>query len=155
MYWDFKMTENLKESSKTQEKKNVFTKIKENLDDKEEQLAIVGGFVRLGVLVWSGFILTLNYITIPGWEQNKIDPTFIASVFTGTLSTWGVATAKKRGDGTMKMDKNNATNGVSSLSKADIEKLIEKASQTAPTQILRIEQAPIKIVTETKPKWDV
>ena len=138
------MTENLKESSKTQEKKNVFTKIKENLDDKEEQLAIVGGFVRLGVLVWSGFILTLNYITIPGWEQNKIDPTFIASVFTGTLSTWGVATAKKRGDGTMKMDKNNATNGVSSL--------IEKASQTAPTQILRIEQAPIKIVTETKPK---
>tara|TARA_S200000501_G_scaffold56057_1_gene46236 strand:+ start:1258 stop:1698 length:441 start_codon:yes stop_codon:yes gene_type:complete len=146
------MTENLKESSKTQEKKNVFTKIKENLDDKEEQLAIVGGFVRLGVLVWSGFILTLNYITIPGWEQNKIDPTFIASVFTGTLSTWGVATAKKRGDGTMKMDKNNATNGVSSLSKADIEKLIEKASQTAPTQILRIEQAPIKIVTETKPK---
>ena len=142
------MTENLKESSKTQEKKNVFTKIKENLDDKEEQLAIVGGFVRLGVLVWSGFILTLNYITIPGWEQNKIDPTFIASVFTGTLSTWGIATAKKRGDGTMKMDKNNP----SSLSKVELEKLIEKAAQTAPTQILRIEQAPIKIVTETKPK---
>ena len=149
------MTDNLKESSKTQEKKNVFTKIKENLDDKEEQLAIVGGFVRLGVLVWSGFILTLNYITIPGWEQNKIDPTFIASVFTGTLSTWGVATAKKRGDGTMKMDKNNAANVVSSLSKADLEKLIEKASQTAPTQILRIEQAPIKIVTETSSKKNV
>jgi len=149
------MTENLKESSKTQEKKNVFSKIKESIDDKEEQLAIVGGFVRLGVLVWSGFILTLNYITIPGWEQNKIDPTFIASVFTGTLSTWGVATAKKRGDGTMKMDKNNAANGVSSLSKVDLEKLIEKASQTAPTQILRIEQAPIKIVTETSSKKNV
>ncbi len=149
------MTENLKESSKTQEKKNVFSKIKESIDDKEEQLAIVGGFVRLGVLVWSGFILTLNYITIPGWEQNKIDPTFIASVFTGTLSTWGVATAKKRGDGTMKMDKNNAANGVSPLSKADLEKLIEKASQTAPTQILRIEQAPIKIVTETSSKKNV
>ena len=149
------MTENLKESSKTQEKKNVFSKIKESIDDKEEQLAIVGGFVRLGVLVWSGFILTLNYITIPGWEQNKIDPTFIASVFTGTLSTWGVATAKKRGDGTMKMDKNNAANGASGLTKADLEKLIEKASQTAPTQILRIEQAPIKIVTETSPKKNV
>ena len=155
MYRDYKMTENLKESSKTQEKKNVFSKIKESIDDKEEQLAIVGGFVRLGVLVWSGFILTLNYITIPGWEQNKIDPTFIASVFTGTLSTWGVATAKKRGDGTMKMDKNNAANGVSSLSKVDLEKLIEKASQTAPTQILRIEQAPIKIVTETSSKKNV
>ena len=149
------MTENSKESPKTQEKKNVFSKIKESIDDKEEQLAIVGGFVRLGVLVWSGFILTLNYITIPGWEQNKIDPTFIASVFTGTLSTWGVATAKKRGDGTMKMDKNNAANGVSPLSKADLEKLIEKASQTAPTQILRIEQAPIKIVTETSSKKNV
>ena len=119
------MTENLKESSKTQEKKNVFSKIKESIDDKEEQLAIVGGFVRLGVLVWSGFILTLNYITIPGWEQNKIDPTFIASVFTGTLSTWGVATAKKRGDGTMKMDKNNAGNGVATLSIGDLDMLIE------------------------------
>ena len=68
------MTENLKESSKTQEKKNVFTKIKENLDDKEEQLAIVGGFVRLGVLVWSGFfkgIISADKIVILE-KKNKL-----------------------------------------------------------------------------------
>ena len=147
------MTENLKESSKTQEKKNVFTKLKENLDDKDEQLAIIGGFVRLGVLVWSGFILTLNYITIPGWEQNKIDPTFIASVFTGTLSTWGIATAKKRGDGTMKMNGNGngSASAAGGITKADLERLIAAASQTAPAQTIRVEQGPIKIVTDQPP----
>ena len=122
------MTENSKESQKAQEKKNVFSKIKENIDDKEDQLAIVSNFVRLGVLIWSGFILTLNYITIPGWEQSKIDPTFIASVFTGNLSTYGVEAAKKRG---------KSKDGDSS-------------SSSIPTQTIRIEQAPIKIVTSDK-----
>ena len=82
--------------STEQKKKNPLQKLKENIDDKEEQLAILGNFVRLGVLIWSGFILTLNYITIPGWQQNKIDPTFIASVFTGVLASYGVETAKKK-----------------------------------------------------------
>ena len=108
-------------------KKGPFGKLKESIDDKEDQLAIVSNFVRLGVLIWSGFILTLNYITIPGWEQSKIDPTFIASVFTGTLSTYGVEAAKKRG-------KNKDGDSSSSI----------------PTQIIRVEQAPIKIVTSDK-----
>ena len=108
-------------------KKGPFSKLKESIDDKEDQLAIVSNFVRLGVLIWSGFILTLNYITIPGWEQSKIDPTFIASVFTGTLSTYGVEAAKKRG---------KSKDGDSSSS--------------IPTQIIRVEQAPIKIVTSDK-----
>ena len=108
-------------------KKGPLGKLKESIDDKEDQLAIVSNFVRLGVLIWSGFILTLNYITIPGWEQSKIDPTFIASVFTGTLSTYGVEAAKKRG---------KSKDGDSSSS--------------IPTQIIRVEQAPIKIVTSDK-----
>ena len=141
------MTENSKESPKTQEKKNVFTKIKENIDDKEEQLAFISVIVRLVVVGWSGFIVSLNYISIPGYANEPKDITFPASILTGVLSSFGVEAARKRGDGTMKMDKNNAS-GASSLTKADLEKLIEKASQTAPTQILRIEQAPIKIVTE-------
>ena len=110
-------------------KKGPLGKLKESIDDKEDQLAIVSNFVRLGVLIWSGFILTLNYITIPGWEQSKIDPTFIASVFTGTLSTYGVEAAKKRGKGKD-----------------------EVSSPSIPTQILRIEQAPIKIVTDSTSK---
>jgi len=141
------MAENLKD----QQKKNVFQKIKENIDDKEEQLAFISVIVRLVVVGWSGFIVSLNYITIPGYSTEPKDITFPASILTGVLSTFGVEAARKRGDGTMKMDKNQTPN----LTKADFEKLIEKATQTAPTQILRIEQAPIKIVTEGTNKKDV
>ena len=120
-------------------KKGPLGKLKDKVEDADEQLAVLSTLVRLGILIWSGGILTLNYVTIPGLPQQKIDPTFIASVFTGVLATFGVQTAKKSGDGTMKM------NGGGGISKADMEKLIERASQTAPAQIVRIEQAPIKI----------
>ena len=78
------MPEELKEEVKEpEEKKSVFGKIKDKiLPDQDEQAAIISTFVRLGVLVWSGGILTLNYVAIPGVPQQKIDPTFIASVFT-------------------------------------------------------------------------
>ena len=131
------------EEKKDEKKKGVLGKIKDNIiPDQEEQAAIISTFVRLGVLVWSGGILTLNYVAIPGIPQQKIDPTFIASVFTGVLASFGIQTASKKGDGTMKMNGNGAPGQVS---KADMERLIEKASQTAPAQIIRIEQAPIKI----------
>ena len=57
--------------------------LKDKVEDSEEQLAVLQHFVRLGILVWSGGILTLNYVTIPGLPQQKIDPTFMFSVFTG------------------------------------------------------------------------
>ena len=140
------MTDPVKKDDK---KKSAFGKIKDAiLPDQEEQAAIISTFVRLGVLVWSGGILTLNYVAIPGVPQQKIDPTFIASVFTGVLASFGIQTASKKGDGTMKMQ-----NGNGSISKADMEKLIEKATQAAPAQTIRIEQAPIAItpVTPQKP----
>ena len=88
------------DSAKKEPKKGIIGKIKEAADDKEEQLAILSTFVRLGILVWAGGILTLNYVTIPGWEQDKIDPTFIASVFTGVTATFGIqAGGKKNGTG--------------------------------------------------------
>ena len=123
-------------------KKGPLGRLKDKVEDADEQLAVLSTLVRLGILVWSGGILTLNYVTIPGLPQQKIDPTFIASVFTGVLATFGVQTAKKSGDGTMKM--NGAPGAVT---KADMEKLIEKATQSAPAQIIRIEQAPLKITT--------
>ena len=86
-----------------EKKKNILSKIKESVDDKEEQLAILSTFVRLGILVWSGSILTLAYIKLPpvlGIPEQKLDPTFIASVFTGTLATFGVQAAKKNEGGT-------------------------------------------------------
>ena len=152
------MPEEVKEEVVEEEKKKgVFGKVKSALlPDADEQAAIISTFVRITVLAWSGGILTLNYVAIPGVPQQKIDPTFIASVFTGVLASFGIQTASKKGDGTMKMDKNgNATNGNGNggggISKKDLELLIEKASQTGPTQTIRIEQAPIKISTDDKP----
>ena len=133
------------EEKKDGKKKGLFAKAKDALlPDQEEQAAIISTFVRMGVLVWSGGILTLNYVAIPGVPQQKIDPTFIASVFTGVLASFGIQTASKKGDGTMKMEGGGSgPNG--SISKADMEKLIDKATQAAPAQTIRIEQAPIAI----------
>ena len=65
----------------------------------------VATLVRVVILAWSGAILTLNYVTIPGVPQRQIDPTFIASVFTGTLATFGVQTAKKKDEEEKKEEK--------------------------------------------------
>ena len=46
-------------------KKGLLTKLKENVDDHEEQMQILGAMVRLGVVIWSGFIITLNYVELP------------------------------------------------------------------------------------------
>ena len=130
------------EPKKPEEKKGILGKIKEGMDDKEEQLLLLSTFVRLGILVWSAGILTLNYVEIPGYKQEqKIDPTFIASVFTGTLATFGVQTSSK---------KNGGGSSGGSISKKDMEVLIAKASETAPAQTIRIEQAPVKLIPDQK-----
>ena len=128
---------------KKEEKKGILSKIKEHAEDKEEQLLLLSTFVRLGILVWSAGILTLNYVEIPGYKQEqKIDPTFIASVFTGTLATFGVQTSSKKNNG--------GASGGGSISKKDMEALIAKASETAPAQTIRIEQAPVKLIPDQK-----
>ena len=131
------------DSAKKEPKKGIVGKIKEGIDDKEEQLAILSTFVRLGVMIWAGGILTLNYVEIPGYKQEqKIDPTFIASVFTGVLATFGVQAGSNK--------KNGANAASNNISKKDMEMLIEKASQTAPAQTIRIESAPLNIVSDPK-----
>ena len=137
-----------------EEKKGIFARAKDAiLPDPEEQAAIISTFVRITVLAWSGGILTLNYVAIPGVPQQKIDPTFIASVFTGVLASFGIQTASKKGDGTMKMDKNgNPTNGgPPPVTAKDIEAIIAKAGSGGPVQTIRVEQAPLKITTDDKP----
>ena len=123
--------------------KGPLGKLKEVAEDKEEQLQYLATLIRVIVLVWSAGILTLNYVKIPGYERGeRIDPTFIASVFTGTLATFGVSAGgkKKNGDGS----------GSANISKKDMEFLIAKASETAPAQTIRIESGPVKIVPDTK-----
>ena len=133
------MAEEVTEEKKDEKKKGVFGKIKDKiLPDQEEQAAIISTFVRLGVLVWSVGILTLNYVAIPGVPQQKIDPTFIASVFTGVLASFGIQTASKKGDGTMKMDaaaKAAAANG----------------GGGGTVQTIRIQQMPLKIIAADIP----
>ena len=143
----------MSEEVKQEKPKGPIGKLKDKIEDADEQLAVLSTLVRLGILVWSGGILTLNYVTIPGLPQQKIDPTFIASVFTGVLATFGVQTAKKSGDGTMKMNGNGngaAAGAPGSITKADLERLIAAAKETAPAQTIRVETAPIKVVTDSE-----
>ena len=150
------MAEEIKEEvteEPVEEKKGLLQKAKDAiLPDAEEQAAIISTMVRIGVLVWSGGILTLNYVTVPGLEQQKIDPTFIASVFTGVLASFGIQTASKKGDGTMKMEKGGGSGPNGNISKADMESLIEKATQAAPAQTIRIEQAPLVLTPQPPSK---
>ena len=74
--------------------------------------------------------------------KQDLDPTFIASVFTGVLATFGVQAGKSKSNG--------SSGGGANISKKDMEILIEKASQTAPAQVVRIEQAPVKIIPDQK-----
>ena len=143
------------EQVEEEKKKGPLGKLKDAiLPDPEEQAAIISTFVRITVLAWSGGILTLNYVAIPGVPQQKIDPTFIASVFTGVLASFGIQTASKKGDGTMKMNGNGggSNGGAPPVTAKDIESIIAKAG---PTQTIRIEQAPLKIIgvsdTDEKP----
>ena len=110
-------------TSVPEKKPGFFKNLREKFDSKEEQLNVFSTFVRLGILVWSGAILTLNYVTIPKFPQNKIDPTFIASVFTGTLATFGVQATKSNKDS-------------------------KEAEASGPVQTIRIEQKPLKITAD-------
>ena len=113
-----------------EKKKGVMNKLQEMTPDKEEQIALVGVAVRLGIVVWSGFCLTLAYIDLPGFPKQTFDPTFIASIFTSTLTTFGVQAASKKGG-----------NGVS---KEEMQKMMAVNQAGAGEQIIRV-QTPIKI----------
>ena len=106
--------------------------------NKEEQLEILGTFIRLGVMVWAGFIISLNYITIPGLTEGREvkDITFIASVFTGCLASFNITPGGKKKKG----EKEEGGKGV--------------ANSSENVQTIRIVQEPLKIigVKEVDPK---
>ena len=128
------MTEN--KNMDEQKKPNPLQKIKNTIEDKEEQLAFISVVVRLVVVGWSGFIVSLNYITIPGYSTEPKDITFPASLLTGALASFGLEGAKKRGDGTYKKEDKP-------LNKKEVEQLL--ATQSGGYQTIRIE-TPIKIL---------
>ena len=129
----------MEEKKPDDKKKGLLTKLKEATDDKEEQLAILSTFVRLGILIWSGGILTLAYVDLPPQLQipkQDLDPTFIASVFTGVLATFGVQTAKKGAHG---------TSSRGGITKAEMKEIMDDAHKYS--QVIRIEHAPLVIST--------
>ena len=123
------MAEQIPTKSDNPKKKNPFQKFKDGLDDTTTTL------IKIVVLGWSGAILTLNYVSIPGIPQQKIDPTFIASVFTGVLASFNISTTSKKGDGTYKIDEGKS-----------------KTIGGTSYQTIRVE-TPIKLVPQ-EPKID-
>ena len=117
------------------DKKGPLKKLKETIEDKEEQLAFISVVVRLVVVGWSGFIVSLNYITIPGYSNEPKDITFPASLLTGALASFGLEGAKKRGDGTYKPDEKP-------LNKKEVEQLL--ATQQSNFQWIKVE-TPLRI----------
>ena len=84
---------------KPEEKKGYRGKLKDAAEDQEHQIQILGTFVRLGVVVWSGFIITMNYVELPMIKKaGNSDITFVASEFTGALATFGLSTGNSNKD---------------------------------------------------------
>ena len=83
------------EEDKPIKEKSFLSKVKDIASEKEYQVEFIGTLVRLGVVVWSGFIITMNYIELPMFKKSgNSDITFVASVFTGALATFGLTTGK-------------------------------------------------------------
>ena len=117
--------------TKKEEKKGLIGKLQDITPDKDEQVALIGVAVRLGIVVWSGFILTLAYVDLPGFQKQNFDPTFIASIFTSTLTAFGVQAASKKGNG-------------GGVTKEEIEAMMAKSNTQQNEQVIRV-QTPLTI----------
>ena len=85
------------EGKPEEKEKNLIDKLKDAAEDKEEQIQILSTFVRLGVVVWAGFIITLNYVELPVIKKaGSSDITFVASIFTGALASFGLNTSNSK-----------------------------------------------------------
>ena len=124
-----------------EKKKSIFQKIKEKIDDKEEQFEYISVAVRLLVVFWSGALVTLNYLPkIPGLTSGeKQDITFPASLLASSLASFGLEkSAKKKGDGTYDVNPEDKP-----LSKKEMLALM--SNQGGGFQTIRVE-TPIKIL---------
>ena len=90
----------MEEKEKGEKRKGLISKLKDAAEDQEHQIQILGTFVRLGVVVWSGFIITMNYVELPMIKKaGNSDITFVASVFTGALASFGLTTGNSKNNG--------------------------------------------------------
>ena len=60
-----------------------------NPEDQHEKEGIcVADVVKCGVLAWSATLLTISYLGI--YPQMKMDNTFVASLLTGAMASFGI-----------------------------------------------------------------
>ena len=72
----------------------------EKEDHHEDKSEVLGNLVKVVVLIWSASLLTFSYVRLPnGQKILDFDPTFIASVFSGSLAAFGLSPAKNGGGG--------------------------------------------------------
>ena len=72
----------------------------EEKDHHEDRSEVLGNLVKVVVLIWSASLLTFSYVRLPnGQKILDFDPTFIASVFSGSLAAFGLSPAKSGGNG--------------------------------------------------------
>ena len=77
------------------DEKEIKSKVEEDHEDKSE---VLGNLVKVVVLIWSASLLTFSYVRLPnGQKILDFDPTFIASVFSGSLAAFGLSPAKAGG----------------------------------------------------------
>ena len=70
----------------------------EKEDQHEDKSEVLGNLVKVVVLIWSASLLTFSYVRLPnGQKILDFDPTFIASVFSGSLAAFGLSPAKNGG----------------------------------------------------------
>ena len=121
------------------EKKNLIQKIQSKIPDRNEQFEYVSLLIRVLLLTWATAMLSVSYLDLSklGIPQQKIDPTFIASVFVGLASSFGASITQKGGG-------EKAKNGKST---AD-----ELKEILGNTQIVRI-QSDVKLVPQ-EPRID-
>ena len=73
-------------------------KVEEKDDHDEDKSEVFGNLVKVVVLIWSASLLTFSYVRLPnGQKILDFDPTFIASVFSGSLAAFGLSPAKAGG----------------------------------------------------------
>lgn len=121
--------------NKKEEKKSVWFKLQEAVPDREEQFEFVSLLVRLLLLGWATVMLSLSYLDLSklGIPQQKIDPTFIASVFVGLASSFGASITQKGKEG----QKNGQPNV-----KNEIKEVLGN------TQLVRID-TPVRLVLDS------
>ena len=104
-------------------------------EDHEKKREWLSDLIKVSILIWSASLLTASYVRLPsGQKILDFDPTFIASVFSGSLAGFGIAAAK------------NAVNGNGTTTGADSTPIYAKPKDEE-------EEPPVRAVWE-EPKND-